>query len=914
MRWRVYSTGLSIGHRIGLGFSLVLILTVVVAAAGGGGLWLVARGVAVSEGTRSLVGSIGDVEGSVVELRAGDLSSLSSIRERLAAIDRTAETLADDEAGELQLALTRFRSELERYRDQLAELAQRIAARQDAERVMATAAAELGRIAGEVVRTQNDAFRSSWEAARIARDEVRAAQAAGDDARARMDEIGRVAGELAVWRSDPEAVSLKRLTSSVEKLLKGAAQLSTMLDRDGLVKEREKAEAQTALLRDVFAALVLADGRMVEASAAAEARSVELEAASRRFFEVAERLQDELAEAGAAASPADLVTISTILRQLDRARLAETAIRQGDPAGSAVAAAAVKEIFVLNLRLRSRLRDPRSVDLLSEINELAQSYRRALAGLEQALAENAAARAQRALQVDAAQDAVQQMRAIAQSYGFKQQQKIGIRGKEAALADQNLANRRATADAAGGLIRAVDAAEQLRLRLLLGLAAGQDVETALQEVSRALARLAPTLRGAEDSAVVAGLRQAFKRYADGMQALVGSLSAGREASTAMDRARQGMLDSLEELSGLSASQLARTQRISGALTLAGAVVALVLGAVLATAIGRGVTRPLSALTEAMRSLAGGRLEVDVPGLDRRDELKAMADALAVFKDRAIATRRLERVFEERVVAAVEAIAGNARGLAERTQGMADQASALLERSDAADSATREAAGNVAAVAAGTEELSASVREISQQVGHSSAVAKEAASRLDAARGTIQGLVDAARSVEEVVALIRAIAEQTNLLALNATIEAARAGEAGRGFAVVAAEVKSLATQTAQATDDIGAHVAAIAGSTQRTVDAVDAFQATLGRLTEIASTVAAAADQQSAATGSIAENTQQASMLVESVARDVTDLNRAARATGDAAAALMTVGATLAEQARTVRTEVDRFLSEVRAA
>jgi methyl-accepting chemotaxis protein len=869
----------------------------------------------VTEETRALVTSIGEAEASIGTLRSGDLSLLTLIRDRLDGIDRTAAGLTQgQDTGDLGQAVSSFRGELGRYRDQLDELARRIAAQQDAERVMASAAAELGRFADDVVRAQSDAFRRSWEDARLARDAVREAQAAGDEARARLDEAAALVAAMALWRSDPKPASLKRLTSSVEKLLKGADSLSAMLARDGLVKEREKTDAQAALLRDVFAALVQADGRLGEAVAAADARAAELDVASRQFAELAETLQRAIADRGAGASADDLLTIGTMLRQLDRARLAEVAIRQGEPGGSETAAAAVKEIFVLSLRLRSRLSDGRSVELLSGINRHAQDYRRALAGLEQALAESAEARAQRALRVDAAEDAAQQMRAIAQSYGFKQQQTISIRGKEAALAERNLAGRRAAADAASGLIRAVDAAEQLRLRLLLDPTAAQGVDAALQEISRGLARLAPTLKDAESEAIVSALRQAFKRYTEGMEALIGSLSAGREASAAMDRARQGMLASLDDVSELSAAQLVRTQRVSLGLVLAGAVVALVVGAGLATAIGRGVTRPMAALTEAMRALASGRLDVEVPGLERHDELKAMADALAVFKDRAIATRRLERVFEERVVATVEAIAGHARGVAERTRGMADQASALLERSEAADAATREAAGNVAAVAAGTEELSASVREISQQVGQSSTVAQEAASRLVAARGTIDGLVEAARSVEEVVALIRAIAEQTNLLALNATIEAARAGEAGRGFAVVASEVKSLATQTAKATDDIGAHVAAIASSTQRTVDAVDAFQATLSRLTEIASTVAAAADQQSAATGSIAENTQQASTLVESVARDVADLNQAARETGTAAGELLAVGSTLAEQAQAVRAEVERFLNEVRAA
>ncbi|MGH1590695.1 cache domain-containing protein [Methylobacterium phyllosphaerae] len=253
-------------------------------------------------------------------------------------------------------------------------------------------------------------------------------------------------------------------------------------------------------------------------------------------------------------------------------------------------------------------------------------------------------------------------------------------------------------------------------------------------------------------------------------------------------------------------------------------------------LARSITRPLSAFTAAQRRLAAGEMDVVIPGRGRRDEIGQMAEAAGVFRDSMIQAqslsagqraekqhrqeraRRMEeaaRGFDDGASRLLTRVDSAAAGMREACRAMSDTAAEAAQQAGSAAGAAQQAAANVQTVAAATEELSASIGEIGIQVAKSAAIAGQAVTEAERTDRQIRGLAGAAERIGEVVRIISAIAEQTNLLALNATIEAARAGESGRGFAVVAAEVKSLAGQTARATEEITAQIAAIQGRRPR---------------------------------------------------------------------------------------------------
>ncbi|HFA59934.1 MAG TPA: methyl-accepting chemotaxis protein, partial [Rhodospirillales bacterium] len=245
------------------------------------------------------------------------------------------------------------------------------------------------------------------------------------------------------------------------------------------------------------------------------------------------------------------------------------------------------------------------------------------------------------------------------------------------------------------------------------------------------------------------------------------------------------------------------------------VLAVVVTVAIALLLARAITGPITRMTAAMRGLAEGNLEVEVPGLGRRDEIGAMAKALEVFKRNAGDLRRKVRLgelavaFGNRVGEVVEEVARYAEEMRRAAERMTGSAADSNARSRSVADASKEAAGNVQTVAAAAEELAAAVAEIGQQMAGSADIAKRTAEEAETTNRRIAGLAEAAEEIGRVVELINDIAEQTNLLALNATIEAARAGEAGKGFSVVAGEVKSLANQTAKATQDIAARIGGI---------------------------------------------------------------------------------------------------------
>jgi methyl-accepting chemotaxis protein len=276
--------------------------------------------------------------------------------------------------------------------------------------------------------------------------------------------------------------------------------------------------------------------------------------------------------------------------------------------------------------------------------------------------------------------------------------------------------------------------------------------------------------------------------------------------------------------------------------------------------------------------------------------------------------RLANEFEVNVNGVVAQLGSSASDMRMAADGLAETASLTEQQSLVVSAAAEQASTNVSTVASAAEELAASVSEISRQVAESARIAQQAAGQAQATDATVESLSVAATKVGGVVRLIHEIAEQTNLLALNATIEAARAGEHGKGFAVVASEVKSLANQTARATADISEQMASMSHATQDAITAIRDIRSTIDRISEIATNIASAVEEQGAATSEIARNVQEAARGTTEVTSSMTTVSRAASDTGSAAAQMQTSAADLATQSGMLRDQMNNFLLEIRAA
>jgi methyl-accepting chemotaxis protein len=396
---------------------------------------------------------------------------------------------------------------------------------------------------------------------------------------------------------------------------------------------------------------------------------------------------------------------------------------------------------------------------------------------------------------------------------------------------------------------------------------------------------------------------------------------------------------------------------AGAVTMFGFLIAYLLGIT--------ISRPINSITGAMTALASGEADVVVPALERKDEIGKMANAMEIFKQGLIERQYLleenkraeqraaeeearyeeerrateakteqdrlaaeEKAKEERkqvmlamaddfeasIRTVIDSVSSATAEMRSSAGGMAQTADHTSKQSSAVAAASAQANTNLQTVASAAEELSATVGEIGRQVSDSSRIAETAVEEVSSTNQKVQGLAEAVQKIGEVVNLINDIASQTNLLALNATIEAARAGESGKGFAVVASEVKSLATQTAKATEEIGGQISGVQEATGEAVTAIEGISGVISQISGIATEIATAVEQQSSATQEIAGNVQEAAVGTQEITDNIVKVTQGARETEQSAGEVLSVAEELARQGEALQSRVDEFLRTVRAA
>lgn len=417
--------------------------------------------------------------------------------------------------------------------------------------------------------------------------------------------------------------------------------------------------------------------------------------------------------------------------------------------------------------------------------------------------------------------------------------------------------------------------------------------------------------------------------------LVTALRTRTKAAEEMAASATAVAEQVQASVAASAESRSADRAMAIMLILVGTGAAALLAVILAFVLGRGITLPLRAITGAMERLADNDLDTEIPGVQRKDEIADIARCVQVFKENALRVQSLEREqqevaaraeaekrqameslaasFEESVGKLVAGLTAQVAEVRAQAETMAASSNTSLTRADAVAASSEQSNANVKAVSDAAEQLAAASDEIGSQVARAAEMARGASTQAGIGNERIAALAETAQKIGDVIALIQDIAGQTNLLALNATIEAARAGDAGKGFAVVASEVKSLATQTAKATEDIRNQIGQMQGASGEAVEAIDTITQAVAGLDEMNAAIAAAVEEQSMTTASIASNSQEAASGTSKVTIEIAEVSETSRATGQSASQVLSTCGKLEAEMKALENEAVGFIQRIRA-
>ena len=454
---------------------------------------------------------------------------------------------------------------------------------------------------------------------------------------------------------------------------------------------------------------------------------------------------------------------------------------------------------------------------------------------------------------------------------------------------------------------------------------------------------AEMLRGVVDDAVVDGLLRQLTEYEDALRAAGAAIEQRNELITGtLDRLGPQVAQEIEtmkleykEVQDILGPQMQADTENSVVVSIAVATVAVIVGILAALLITRSITGPVAGLTTAMGRLSDGDIGTKVPSTDQKDEIGLMARAVQVFKDNMIRARELEEQekkqqaernrraeamesavngFQSQIAERLEALREVSDELGQSADTLSGVASDTKEQSTGAAAASDQTAANVQSVSAAAEEMDSSFGEIVSQVSRASTSVENTSGRARQTLTSIEDLQEQSEGIAQVLELITGIAEQTNLLALNATIEAARAGDAGKGFAVVASEVKSLATQTGKATEEIAEKIRRVQEACGTSVEAVRAIVTSIEDVNEISAAISAAVEQQKAATSEITRNMQEAARGTEQLSANISRVNEASDRTSSTVGGVTTAARRTEAEAVAMKEAIDGFIQRVKAA
>ncbi|GHD54516.1 hypothetical protein GCM10017083_32130 [Thalassobaculum fulvum] len=466
--------------------------------------------------------------------------------------------------------------------------------------------------------------------------------------------------------------------------------------------------------------------------------------------------------------------------------------------------------------------------------------------------------------------------------------------------------------------------------------AAADARAGIETIRADLTRLGAMATEPSTHEALTALGGLLDSYRSDLDAALGTLAARADAGETIKSATAEVLAAVHH----AVDDVSAARSVEGELArrviLGATGGAVVLALLVAIVLGRGITRPIREMTGSMRRLADDDLDVEVPGLARTDEIADIARAVQVFKDNAVRMRTMEAEqaaadrraaedkrramdelaasFESSVGAIVETLAGYVADVRSRAEAMSQATDEARSQASVVAGSSEQSSTNVQAVSAAAEELAATVTEIGSQMTRAAEMSRQANEEARRGDGRVQALAETAQQIGDVITLIQDIAEQTNLLALNATIEAARAGEAGKGFAVVASEVKSLASQTAKATEEIRAQIEEIQSASRDAVETIKAIAEVVQSLEQMNTAVASAVEEQGATTQEIARNTQEAASGASQVSDGIADVSAASERTGEGAAEVLNMCGELAASAGNLEREVHDFVRRIRAA